>query len=91
MSNYTRSGLPTIRLATSFNLSGAEVKRILYTKPDRTTGFWTATADGTDLTYNLTNTDIDVAGDWKLQAYVEVSGEKGYGEITRINFKIPIV
>jgi hypothetical protein len=91
MSNYTGSGLPSIRLATDFDLSGAEVKRILYTKPNKATGYWTATADGTDLVYNLSNTDIDVAGDWKVQAYVEVSGEKGYGNITRINFKTPLL
>ena len=89
--NFIGAGLPTIRLDTDLDLSSATVKRILYEKPDGTTGYWTATADDTYLTYNLANGDIDQRGQWKFQTYIEVSGEKAYGRITRIDFKSPLV
>ena len=56
--------------------------KILYTKPDgATSSEWDATVSGTTLYYDTVDGDIDQAGDWCLQTYVELSGGwEGRGE-----------
>lgn len=81
---FKNQGLLTIKLETkSANVSVAEVKKILYKKPDETKGFFTATAEGTKLVHTFSNAEIDQAGTWEFQAYIEVAGLKGYGEIIK--------
>jgi hypothetical protein len=87
---YTGSGLLTLTLDTGRDLTGASNPKILYQKPDGTKGEWTATISGQSLTYAVINTDIDQAGVWKLQTYIEVAAKKGYGEIVEQVFEKPL-
>ncbi len=86
MSYFINSGIVTLSLDTSIDITTASTKQILYQKPNGVKGAWTATADGTSLTYNLSNTDIDVPGVWKFQTYVEIGGKKGYGGVVETVF-----
>ena len=88
MSVFKLQSLLSITLETNYDdLASAEVKKILYTKPGGTKGEWEATASGTKLVYNLQNGDIDIVGQWKLQAYIEVGGLKGFGSIVTKHFE----
>lgn len=87
MSLFINQELLTISLETfRDDLGDAEVKRILYWKPDYTKGFWDATVSGTKLTYDLQLGDIDQVGVWKFQAYIEIDGLRGPGEIFNHRF-----
>lgn len=90
MSYFITSGIITLRLDTEIDISTATVKKILYKKPSGVTGGWDAIADGNTLTYDLTNTDIDITGVWQFQTYVEIGGEKGFGEIVEQVFMKPL-
>lgn len=88
---YTNSGLITLILGTGRDLTGASNPKILYQKPDGTKGEWTGTISGQNLTYVLTNADIDQSGVWKFQTYIEVATKKGYGEIVEQVFEKPLI
>jgi len=89
---FKTQSLLTIILETNYSgLASADVKKILYTKPNRTTGYFTATVDGTRLKYIVQAGDIDQSGEWKFQAYIEVSGRTGYGDEVKQEFKTPII
>lgn len=88
---FVNQSLLQLKLNTRHSLSGATVLKILYTKPDGvTSGFFTATASGTYLTYNVQAGDIDVAGEWTFQAYAEIAGLIGWGSLTTKTFLTPI-
>ena len=57
------------------DLSGASVREILFKKPDTTTMAKVAalSGDGTDgyIEYISVADDLNVVGDWKIQAYVK--------------------
>lgn len=73
-------------------LAAATVKRILYKRPNGTTGYWTAGLDGTKLTFTTTAiTDLPEAGEYTLQAYVEAPGWKVPGEKVSMIVAEPIV
>ena len=72
-----------IVLETNTDLSGATSPEIRYEKPNGFLGVWTAALSGNNLTYTTTNNDLNVAGTWKLQAYVNQSGTR-LGNIVRI-------
>jgi hypothetical protein len=84
---YINTGLITVELDTGLDLSSATVSKILYKKPDGKRGEWTATVDEKMLTYEPSNTDINQAGTWQFQAYVEIGGEIGRGEIVTQTFQ----
>lgn len=67
-------------------ISGATNTKILYSKPDGTSGEWVATIlDNRYLTYQVSGvSELDIAGDWKFQAYVELGTFKGKGETEQI-------
>lgn len=77
---YNTQSYFSVRLATGLDLSTATVTRILYKKPNGTTGYWTATTDAETLVYAVEDGDIDQSGVWEFQGYVEVGGRKGFGE-----------
>lgn len=80
-----------LKLNTRYEITGALNPKILYTKPDGVTeGFFPANIEGTYLTYNIQAGDIDVAGKWVFQAYVEIGGLTGYGSLTTKTFLTPI-
>jgi hypothetical protein len=75
------------KIDTGLDLSSATVKKILWQDPAYNTGSWDVT---TQLVYDIQTIDITTSGPWKLQAYVEIAGKKGYGEIVTENFKAPL-
>ncbi|NIM60001.1 MAG: hypothetical protein GTO16_13835 [Candidatus Aminicenantes bacterium] len=63
------------------DITGSSARKIYYKKPDAgDTGSWDADQESsTSISYTTTTDDIDEAGAWRLQAYVEWSGYKLYG------------
>lgn len=72
-----------ITAETNTDLSGAVTPRIRFEKDDKTVGEWVATINGQDLEYTTTETDLDVVGTWKCQAYVDQGGSRR-GKVFRI-------
>jgi hypothetical protein len=61
------------------DISTATLLKLKYKKPDNSTGFWIADPYGlTGMGYITLADDLDVAGRWKVQAYVEMPGWKGH-------------
>lgn len=89
MSVFQNQGLLAIKLDTGTNVTSASVKRILYKKPDGTSGYWTASSveNDTILVYNFIDTDLDQTGVWTFQAFVTISGRNGYGEYVQKEIK----
>ena len=82
MAIHVNQSLLTIKLDTVFDISAATSLKILYKKPDETTGEWIGYLSGTTLVaYDVLDGDLDQAGTWQLQSYVVVGGDKGYGEV----------
>ena len=77
-----------IMLDCGADISDAEVSRIYYLKPDLISkGYWDATlAPGNvrQLYYDTEADDVDSAGRWTLQAYVEIGTSKWWGENCRL-------
>ncbi len=91
MSVFKTQSLLSITLETKYSdLASATVTRILYTRPNGTTGYFEGNVSGTKLVYNVQNGDINIAGIWKFQAYIEIGGLKGYGYIAIQNFNEPL-
>ena len=63
MAVFKNQGYTLITAETSIDLTSADNKRILYKKPSGTSGYFSANASGTSLTYQCDNADLDeVAG-----------------------------
>lgn len=66
------------------NISSATVKKLKFLKKDKTTLVVDASflTDGLDgyLEYKTVDGDIDMAGQWKVQAYLEIGTWKGHTE-----------
>lgn len=70
------------------DISDATVRKIKVRKPDGTEVDWTATASGSNaIQYSTGSTDLNLAGKWKLQAYIEMPGWKGLGNTCVIDVK----
>lgn len=64
------------------DISTATLLKIEARKPDGVKVLWTATLSGTQkIKYAVQSGDINLAGRWDLQAYVEMPGWSGRGEI----------
>jgi len=64
------------------SLAAATVHKLLYLKPDGVSGEWEGTVDGTTLTFTTTAaTDLDVAGRWMIQAYIDLGTWKGHSHM----------
>lgn len=89
MSVFQTQGYLTIKLNTGIDISASTVNRILYKKPDGTSGYWTASSieNNTTLVYNLINTDLDQTGVWTFQAFVTIGGKNGYGDYVQKEIK----
>ena len=69
---------------TCTDCTAATVRRLVVLKPDNTTVTWVATQEGTtQITYTTILGDFDQAGDYRLQAYLEIAGFHGYGVTAR--------
>jgi hypothetical protein len=75
------TGIPSASLAT------ASVKKLLFIKPDKTTGSWDADADGTKLVYEPGDDDLNVIGIYKIQSYVVIDGKVSKGSIRKFQVK----
>jgi hypothetical protein len=75
---------------TAVNVSTATVKKFYFLKPDGTKVNKTAefNTDGSDgkLKYTVVALDIDQAGTWQVQAYVEIGAAKYYS--TKTTFSV---
>ena len=74
----------------ALDISSVTTREIIFEKPNgikvtKTAVFFT---DGTDgiLQYVSIANDIDVAGDWRLQAYIVMTGFAGFSDV--VNFKV---
>lgn len=71
---------------TTIDISASTTKRIYYKKPNGTTGYWPATLYGLhSIQYDASHGNIDVAGVWRLRAYVVFnSGVIVQGQVTEM-------
>ena len=77
-----------ISLDCEVDISAASVRRIVVRKPNGRRVQWTAVADGTTKIKYVTQAgDLDVAGDWDMQAYVELPTWKGRGAISTLKVR----
>ncbi len=71
--------------ATAVNISSATLMQLVFRKPDGTTmtktAVWTTTGTDGKLRYVTIAGDLSVAGQWGLQAYVEMNGGKWHTDI----------
>ena len=90
MSKIYKNDIGTkIILDAGCDISTADVWKILYSKPGtaRVKGEWAAIPEGTESVYYITTADdLDVAGKWNVQLYIETPAWKGYGE--KVSFEI---
>jgi len=73
-----------IQYDTLEDISDGTVFKLKYTKPDgTTTGEWTGSLSGTRIVQYTTASasDLDQAGTWQLQAYVETPSGKWHSDI----------
>lgn len=73
----------------SGQLTGAQALLIKYSKPDGSTGSWTATEDSEEvgvIYYDVINTsELDQAGSWLMWAHVTFSdGRVAQGRVIRV-------
>lgn len=74
------------RLDTKINITQASVMKFKLRKPDGSEGTdWTGINYGTTkMQYTTTSAnDLDQAGDWQCQAYVEMNGKIYWGRTTQ--------
>lgn len=80
-----------IALDCGVDISTATVRNIVVRKSNGAKVTWAASADGTDgVVYTTLADDINVAGPWSLQAYIEMPGWKGYGAVVKLNVINPV-
>jgi hypothetical protein len=88
MSAFQTQGYYLLTLETGINIASAAVREIRYKKPNGTTGAWSADLVGTtQISYQMDNTDLDVAGNWRVQAYVLIGGLNAFGDVVNIEVK----
>jgi hypothetical protein len=81
MHTYMNSNSYVIVLNVDQDVADSTVRRIVYKKPSGATGYWPAMLRGLlEIYYLIQENDLDEAGKWELQAYVETPGWSLYGE-----------
>lgn len=76
----------TLSLDTDVDISGYDGV-ILYKKPNEVTGEWEGTISSDTISYDITSTDIDVAGVWEVQAKATNGTDVKFGKIQVIEFR----
>ena len=80
-----------ISLDCGVDVSTATVRNIVVRKQNGGKLTWGAVADGTNAVKHVTILgDLDAPGSWKLQAYVEMPGWKGFGEVATLVVSPPL-
>ena len=81
MSIYTGQGFVRINLTLNEDISASSSNKIIYKKPNGTTGEWDAEVVGTNvMRYNAGNTTFDIPGIWRVQPKFVLGGLVGYGK-----------
>jgi len=83
---------PVIKLHTGKTLTGAELL-IKFERPDGSTGHWESEVDPVDPTvmqYMASGVELNIAGIWKLQSYMEIGGWKGHGAFAEMTVLNPV-
>jgi hypothetical protein len=74
-------------LEVGVDISQAIAFKIIYKNPDNTNGTWTAAKEtATSISYTTQQGDLSIAGQWKIQAFVEWDDYKRYGRVA--NFQV---
>ena len=74
-----------ITVATGITLTGATTTQLKVKKPSGATATWAATINGTNLDYTTVANDLNEAGRYFLQAFVQTGGQTLYGETAEID------
>ena len=77
-----------ISLDCGTSVATATVCQIIVKKPNGRRVTWPAVQDtATSIKYVIQAGDLDIAGDWQLQAHVEFTTWKGRGEVATLKVK----
>ena len=77
---YLDEGVKII-LNVGVDISDSTVHKIKFKRPNGTSGEWAAERENaTSISYLIQTNDLNYAGIWKLQAYVETPNWKLHGE-----------
>lgn len=76
----------TLSLDTDVDVSGYNGV-ILYKKPNGVTGQWVGSVSIDTISYDITATDIDVAGVWEVQAKATLVDDVKLGKIQVVEFR----
>ena len=69
-------------------LASATVRQVIARTPRGTKKTWTATQEGLNsIKYTTAAGDLDQPGEWRLQAYIEMPGWKGFGDVVSLTVK----
>ena len=79
-----------IILDCGVDITTTTVRNIIARKPDGTKVVWTAAVEGTTAIKYIAQTGDLMAGKWAFQAYVEMPGWKGFGEVAYHTVSRPI-
>lgn len=82
-----------IILECDVDVSAGSTWEIHYVKPSGESGTWEAdpvSGEVTQISYVTEVGDLDEAGDWQVQAYVELVSWEGHGEIEILTVKSPL-
>ena len=74
-----------ITVATGITLTGATTTQLKVKKPSGATATWAAAINGTNLDYTTVANDLNEAGRYFLQAFVQTGGQTLYGETAEID------
>jgi hypothetical protein len=81
----------TIILDCGAVVTAATLAQIHYRTPSGIEGVWTAAVVGTTEIYYITvANDLNEAGRWQIQAYVETPDWKGYGDTSSFEVEEPL-
>jgi hypothetical protein len=76
-----------IKVNVQADISTATLMKILFQRPDKTTGEWIAfKVDNQTIGYFTLSGDLSLPGIWSVQAYVSMTGWTGTGQ--RENFTV---
>jgi len=77
-----------LTVATGVTLTGATTTQLKVKKPSGQTATWSATIDGTNaqqLNYTTVAGDLNEAGRYFIQAFVQTGGQTLYGQTAEID------
>jgi len=84
---FSTQSMLQLKLDTGISLVGDTSMKILWKDPNGVTGEWeVVSTDANKLVYNVLSTDVTVPGKWKMQAYVQIGGLDGYGDVVTVTF-----